>query len=99
MRRAPLRDSTCPTVTDVSLDRVVQTLTALREHRTAVEQDLVDKRQVIREYAAEAKAAGVSGRQLAHHLAGELRQRGWTEDQVRQVGISPGAVEAILSGG
>ena len=82
----------------MSLEHVVETLVALRAHRESAAESLTEKNRVIRAYAAEAKDQGISGRRLAGHLADELHARGWTAEQIEQVGISPGAISAILTG-
>lgn len=82
----------------MTLDDVIATLTLLREYREAEALTVAAKRITIQAYAAQAREQGISGRRLAEHLQGELRLRGWTDQQIRSVGISPASIDLILYG-
>ena len=82
-----------PPAVDESLeDRAVRVLAAVRDARRALDDALATKRAL---FADVATAQG-SKRAVPRWLRSLLQERGWSEADVRRVGIGPGATRPVL---
>lgn len=79
-------------------EQLIVTLMRIRTLREHLDAALADKPGRVVAYASAQKAKGVSQRQLGATLEKDLLDEGWTPEQIEQVGVSQGSLNAILAG-